>query len=36
MNNVHSEIYGLTPEEIKKKKNPFQIRDLEQFSIFVG
>ena len=34
MNNVPSEKYGLTPEEIEK--NPFQMKDLEQFSICIG
>ena len=34
INNVQREKYGLTPKEIEK--NPFQMKDLEQFSIFIG
>ena len=43
MNNVHSEIYGLTPEEIKKKKKSisnkrfrtiFNIRRIERTNLY--
>ena len=36
MDNVQSEKYRVTPEEIEKKKNQFQKRELGQFSIFIG
>ena len=36
MIDVKNEKYGLSPEEIeKKKKNPFLVKDLKQFSICI-